>query len=147
MASEARALDLGAGALGASLRGAQRLLFPPSALTPKPKAPAQARVRRPRPTSAAEAGRSARLRALRANAIAGIFVLAVGLFHVWTGLAVGQLGYALSDARSLTERLDQELHELTIEYAAETAPRRLEEAAAARLGLHPPAPGQVVVLP
>lgn len=146
MAAEARAFNAGGGrGIATSLRSAQMLLFPPAA----PAAPARSRatVRPLRPMNAAEAGRSARLRALRANALAGLFVLAIGLFHVWTGLAVGQLGYALSDARALTDRLDQELHELTIEYAAETAPRRLEEAARARLGLHPPAPGQVVVLP
>jgi hypothetical protein len=59
---------------------------------------------------------------------------------------VGRLGYALSDARVLAERLDQELHELTIELAAETVPARLEQAALERTGLRPPAPGQVVIL-
>lgn len=98
-----------------------------------------------RTRSGAEMGRAERRRRMRVHLAAGGLVLLVGLFHAWTGLRVGQLGYALSDARVLTERLDQELHELTIEYAAETAPARLESEARARLGLRPPAPGQVVV--
>jgi len=99
-----------------------------------------------RTTSGAEIGRAARGRSARFNAVAGLVVLAIGLFHVWTRLEVGRLGYALSDARVLTERLDEELHELTIEFATETVPARLEQAALERVGLRPPAPGQVVIL-
>ncbi|HZR79700.1 MAG TPA: cell division protein FtsL [Candidatus Binatia bacterium] len=115
--------------------------FAPNARRPDARA-----AHKRRAASGAAIGRAARGRIARVNVAAGLFFLAVGLFHVWTGLAVGQLGYALSDARALTERLDQELHELSIEYAAETTPGRLEEAARERLGLHPPAPGQVVIL-
>jgi cell division protein FtsL len=102
--------------------------------------------RKQRRASAAEVGRSARWRSARLNATVGAVVLAIGLFHVWTRLEVGRLGYALSDARVLAERLDGELHELTIELAAETGPARLEQAAAERLGLRAPAPGQVVIV-
>lgn len=95
----------------------------------------------------AEMGRRRRTRTLRRNVVCGAFVLAVGLFHVWTGLEVGRLGYALGSAQSLTQKLDHELHELRIEYATETVPSRLEAAAAERLGMYPPAPGQVASVP
>ena len=97
--------------------------------------------------SGAELGRSARGRSLRLNVVAGIATLLVGLLHVWTGLQAGRLGYALSDARLLAERLDQEFHLLDAEYAVETAPERLEHEAIRRLGLRRAGPGEFVRLP
>jgi cell division protein FtsL len=143
MAVELRAV-LGARAFGTPSRALQPFLFPLGLRAARKRD--DARRRKPRPGGGAEIGRSARLRNVRTNALAGAFALAVGLFHVWTGLEVGQLGYALSDARILTQRLDEELHELTVEYATETAPETLEARARERLGLRPPAPGQVVIL-
>ena len=118
-------------------------LFPGESAVGRKRAPA---VRQTRTSSGAEIGRAERRRALRINVAAGAVVLIVGLFHAWTGLRVDQLGYALSDARILSERLDQEMHELTIEYAAETAQPRLEREAAIRLGLRQPVRGEVVDL-
>ena len=68
------------------------------------------------------------------------------LFHVWTGVTVASVGYELSHARELGERLSLELQELEFELAAQTAPARLEEEARLRLGLEPPSAGQVVDL-
>ncbi len=51
---------------------------------------------------------------------------------------------ALSTARQLELRLEQEQRELEIEIATRTSPRRLEEVARRRLGMGPPAPGQIV---
>lgn len=101
---------------------------------------------RPRVGHDAEVGQRRRARTLRRNVVCGAIVLFFGLVHVWAGLEVGRLGYALGSARSLNEKLDQELHELTIEYARETAMPRLEAAAATRLQMHPPEPGQVVAV-
>jgi len=108
-------------------------------LEPLPAPPVAARR-----TSGAEIGREDRRRALRVNVVAGLFLLGVGAVHVWTGIEAVRIGYALGAARQMTVKLDQEVHDLKIELAAATAPARLEQAAA-RLGLHAPAPGQVVV--
>lgn len=97
-----------------------------------------------RRTSGAEIGREGRRRAVRRNVAAGIFLLGVCAVHVWTGIEAVRVGYALGAARQMTVKLDQEVHDLRIELAEATAPARLEQAAA-RLGLHSPAPGQVVV--
>lgn len=97
-------------------------------------------------SSGAEIGRARRGRLTRLNLITGGFALLVALFHAWTGLQVWRLGYALSDARSLEQHLAKEQSELAVEYAAQTRPERLEKEARERLGLGPPAPGQVVVL-
>jgi cell division protein FtsL len=94
----------------------------------------------------AEVGRAARGRLTRLNLAMGGFALLVALFHAWTGLQVWRLGYELSDAQALGQRLEQERQELSVEYSAATTPDRLEREAAARLGLRPPGPGQVVVL-
>jgi hypothetical protein len=129
---------------------AEREEAPPKA---EPAKPARRRRAPSAPTgrgagaNGAELGRSARGRSLRLNVAAGIATLLVGLLHVWTGLQVGRLGYALSDARLLAERLDQEFHLLDAEYAAATTPDRLEREAVRRLGLRHAGPGEFVRLP
>lgn len=72
--------------------------------------------------------------------------LVVALLLVWVRLQVVHTGYDLSTARRLERRLEREQRELTLEIATLTSPRRLE-LLARRLGMQPPAPGQVVVLP
>lgn len=108
-------------------------------IDPLPELPVAARR-----TSGADIGRKDRSRALRRNVVAGVFLLGVCAVHVWTGIEAVRVGYALGAARQMTVKLDQEVHDLKIELAEATAPARLEQAAA-RLGLHAPAPGQVVV--
>ena len=73
--------------------------------------------------------------------------LAVALLLVWVRLQVVRTGYELSAARRLEHRLEQEQRELELEFATLTSPRRLEKLARVRLGMRPPAPGQVVGLP
>jgi cell division protein FtsL len=68
----------------------------------------------------------------------------IALALVWVRLHVVHTGYELSTARQLELRLEQEQRELEIEIATRTSPRRLEEVARRRLGMGPPAPGQVV---
>jgi len=87
------------------------------------------------------AGERRRVRQLGLGAL-GALVIALAL--VWVRLQVVHTGYELSTARQLERRLEQEQRELEIEIATRTSPRRLEEVARQRLGMGPPAPGQVV---
>ena len=97
-------------------------------------------------SAGAELGRSIRERASRANLAAAVFLALAGALHVWTGIEVDRLGYALSEARIIHQQLRRDLDVLRAEYAAATTPAALERAALERLGMAPPAPGQVVVL-
>jgi hypothetical protein len=92
-------------------------------------------------------GRAARSRATRINLLAGIVILLAMLFHVWTGLAVGTLGYELSRARDLGQRLDRQLNELSVENSGLMKPDVLADEAHRRLGLVSPQSGQIVDLP
>jgi hypothetical protein len=114
----------------------------------RPASPARRPALRSRPatTPGAEMGRAARSRAMRLNLLAGLVVLGAALLHAWTGLTVNRLGYELSRARELSQRLDRQLNELRIEYSAMTKPDLLAEQAR-RLGLDWPKSGQVVDLP
>jgi cell division protein FtsL len=67
--------------------------------------------------------------------------------HVCLRLQVTALGYQLSAARQVIEKLEQESHELTLEVARLEAPVRLEEMARVRLRMAPPARGQEAILP
>jgi cell division protein FtsL len=69
------------------------------------------------------------------------------LIHVWLRLQMVHLGYVLSTATKLQNRLEQENRELKIELATMTSPDRLEALARRRLGLVPPEKGQIIVLP
>lgn len=78
-------------------------------------------------------------------AVVAAFVIALSL--VWVRLQVVHVGYDLSTARQLERKLEQEQRELTLEIAALTSPRRLEEMARVRLGMRPPLDDQVVNAP
>lgn len=99
-----------------------------------------------RRSTGAEIGRAARSRATRVNLAAGAFALLIALFHVWTGVTVGKLGYELAHARELGARLDQQLNELTVEYGATVKPDVLAAESRRRLGLDWPQSGQIVEL-
>lgn len=78
----------------------------------------------------------------------GLLVVAgVALVLVWVRLQTVDTGYALSAARHLAHRLEQEQRELEMEIATLTSPRRLEQVARERLGMGPPTPGQIVNVP
>jgi cell division protein FtsL len=76
-----------------------------------------------------------------------IVLLGVVLGHVWLRLQVVHMGYVLSTASKLQNRLEQENRELKVELATLTTRDRLDEMARRRLGLTPPQKGQVIVLP
>jgi cell division protein FtsL len=91
---------------------------------------------------------SARERRLaRQVALGAGAALAIALLLVWIRLQVVHTGYELSTSRQLEHKLEQEQHELALEISTLTSPRRLEELARERLGMRPPAPGQVVSPP
>jgi len=73
--------------------------------------------------------------------------IGIAFGHVWLRLQVTTLGYQLSAARRVIEKLEQESHELTLEVARLEAPSRLEEVARVRLRMAPPAKGQEAILP
>lgn len=83
----------------------------------------------------------------RQMGIGALVALAVALCLVWVRLQVVDTGYDISAARQLERRLEQEQRELRIEIATLTSPRRLETVARTRLGMGPPAPGQIVNAP
>lgn len=79
--------------------------------------------------------------------LGALAALAIALALVWVRLQLVHTGYDLSTARQIERRLEQEQRELQIEIATRTSPRRLEEVARGRLGMGPPAPGQIVTIP
>jgi cell division protein FtsL len=81
------------------------------------------------------------------GAFLALALIGVLLIHVWLRLQVVNMGYVLSTATKLQNRLEQENRELKIELATMTSPDRLEALARRRLGLVPPEKGQVIVLP
>lgn len=103
--------------------------------------------RRPAAVAGVEGGRVARARATRLNLLAGAIAIAAMLFHVWTGLRVGTLGYELSRARDLGQRLERQLDDLTFENSVIMKPDALADEARRRLGLDWPQSGQIVKLP
>ncbi|MFP6663678.1 MAG: hypothetical protein VCC00_05715 [Deltaproteobacteria bacterium] len=103
--------------------------------------------RRARHTRVVELGLAARGHLTRRTIAAAVAMILAGLFQVYTGLRVSELSYELSHAHEVQARLGREKQELRVALAAATAPDRLEALAKERLGLRPPAPGQVVMLP
>jgi cell division protein FtsL len=94
----------------------------------------------------AELGRSIRSRITYANLAAALFLMLAAALHVWLGIETDRLGYELSRARIVRQQLARDLQALRAEYATATTPAELERAARERLGMAPPAPGQLVVL-
>jgi cell division protein FtsL len=100
--------------------------------------------KRERPSRADRAG--ARRRFALGVFLALALVGAV-LVHVWLRLQVVQMGYVLSTASKLQNRLEQENRELKIDLAKMTSPENLQALAKRRQGMTPPEKGQIIVLP
>lgn len=114
---------------------------------PLPAAPAVRRRHRSAANPGAARDRVARARAMRINLVCGAIMMAAMLLQVWTGLTVGKLGYELSRAHDLTQRLDRQLNELALENSGMLNPATLAQDAHKRLGLERPQLGQIVELP
>jgi len=76
----------------------------------------------------------------------GLVLVALAMAMVWVRLQVTEIGYQLSAARQMQERLEQQRRELEIELATLRDRTHLAEVAAKRLGMRDPDKGQVVEL-
>lgn len=103
-------------------------------------------VRRPlvRPSDAPR--RLVRSRMTRRIAALGMVLVVLCLAQVWLRLQVVNVGYELSAARKLLQRLDHEERELRAELAILQDASALADAARLKVGLVEPRPGQVVEL-
>jgi cell division protein FtsB len=106
-------------------------------------------VRRPLVTPTADPRRLVRVMrsriARRITALGAVLVL-LCLVQVWLRLQVVDVGYQLSAARSMLDRLDHEHRQLRAEIATLQDAGSLANAARAKAGLVEPQKGQVIEL-
>jgi len=76
----------------------------------------------------------------------GIVLVLLCLVQVWLRLQVVDVGYQLSAARSMLDRLDHEHRQLRAEIATLQDASSLADAARAKVGLVEPQKGQVIEL-
>ena len=76
----------------------------------------------------------------------GLVLVALAMGMVWVRLQVTEIGYQLSAARQMQERLEQQRRELEVELAMLRDRAHLAELATKRLGMRDPDKGQVVEL-
>jgi cell division protein FtsB len=76
----------------------------------------------------------------------GLVLLTLCIARVWLRLQVVDIGYQLSAARQMEQRLEQQRRELEVELAMLRDRTHLTELATKRLGMCEPAKGQVVEL-
>jgi cell division protein FtsL len=91
------------------------------------------------------AGAIPRLSVLRVLILGFSLFLVVGLFHVWSRVAILEQGYSLVQERRNQEALTQEQRALTLKIRQLRDPARLE-IAARRMNLRAPSVGQVVLM-
>ena len=106
-------------------------------------------IRRPLvrpPTDPRRLMRAMRGRLTRRVTALGAILLLLCLLQVWLRLQVVDIGYQLSAARKMEERLDHERRQLRAELAKLQDAAALAEAARTKLGLAEPQKGQVVDL-
>jgi cell division protein FtsB len=112
-------------------------------------APRVLSVRRPLVTPTADPRRLVRVMrsriARRITALGAVLVL-LCLVQVWLRLQVVDVGYQLSAARSMLDRLDHEHRQLRAEIATLQDAASLANAARAKAGLVEPQKGQVIEL-
>ena len=76
----------------------------------------------------------------------GLVLVGLCMVQVWLRLQVTEIGYQLSAARQMQQRLEQQRRELEVELAMLRDRSHLGELATKRLGLREPDKGQVVEL-
>jgi cell division protein FtsL len=74
----------------------------------------------------------------------GLVLVGLCMVQVWLRLQVVDVGYELSAARQMQERLEQQRRELEVELAMLLDRAHLAELATKRLGMREPEKGQVV---
>jgi cell division protein FtsL len=75
-----------------------------------------------------------------------LVLLGLSIVQVWLRLQVVDVGYQLSAARQMQQRLEQQRRELEVELAMLRDRTHLSELATKRLGMRDPEKGQVVDL-
>ena len=85
-------------------------------------------------------------RVILASALVAVLFAAVGIFHAASHVSVVRAGYDLDKVQAQVRALQRENEHLKLERATLRSAPRLEAIARARLGLVPPAAGQIVAL-
>jgi len=70
-----------------------------------------------------------------------------GIGYVWSNFERTQIGYGLSQLKEEEMRLKEINRKLRLELATLKSSQNLEKLAVERLGLRPPSPEQLVILP
>jgi cell division protein FtsL len=83
---------------------------------------------------------------VRRTILLGLVLVGFCMAQVWVRLQVTDVGYQLSAARQMQQRLEQQRRELEVELAMLRDRSHLGELAQKRLGLREPDKGQVVEL-
>ena len=76
-----------------------------------------------------------------------ICFMGTGIGYVWSNFERTQIGYNLSQLKKEEMRLQEINQKLKLELATLKSPRNLEHLATQQLGLSPPKPEQIVLLP
>ncbi len=83
---------------------------------------------------------------VRRTILLGLVLVGLCMAQVWVRLQVTDVGYQLSAARQMQQRLEQQHRELDVELAMLRDRSHLAQLAAKRLGLREPDKGQVIEL-
>ncbi len=70
-----------------------------------------------------------------------------GIGYVWSNFERTQIGYELSELKREERRLKEINRKLKLEIDTLRSPQRLERVAVEELGLRPPSPDQIILLP
>ena len=76
-----------------------------------------------------------------------ICLMGTGIGYVWSNFERTQIGYDLSQLKKEEMRLTEINQKLKLELATMKSPQNLERLAIQKLGLSPPKPEQIIVLP
>ncbi len=76
-----------------------------------------------------------------------ICFMGTGIGYVWSNFERTQIGYDLSQLKKEEMRLQEINQKLKLELATLKSPRNLERLAIEKLGLSPPKPEQIILLP
>lgn len=70
-----------------------------------------------------------------------------GIGYVWSNFKTTEIGYDLSQLKEQEMKLREVNRKLRLELATLKSPQNLERVAVSKLGLRPPTPDQIVILP
>jgi len=76
-----------------------------------------------------------------------ICFMGTGIGYVWSNFERTQIGYSLSQLQRKEMRLKEINQKLKLELATLKSPQNLERLATQKLGLSPPKPEQIILLP